>query len=672
MATFTGTGSSNTNYTGTLTVTEQSYSVQDNSSIVSYSLQLKGTNGSYFQGKNLTTTVSINGTTVQSRSESVTMPNPSGGTSTYTVCSGTVTVPHDNDGTKTITVWATMQTASQSNLPGNIRMPGNLNGTLALTNIPRPSTLTIPTLTIGSSATLQITASSNSFTHKIEYAFVDTAGTIATLNAGVSSYSWTVPTTFYAKLPNSTSGSITITLTTYSNGNAIGTNVYSSTVYVGSSIKPTAPTVTLTQQGSNAWINAQNPAIYVAGYSSVKIQSSATAGTGAAISGYTISGSFSSNQNPYTSGILNDGTKQITVTAKDTRGRTNSTTTSITVLVYSNPRITSLYAVRGTYSGGVWTTNSLGDHICVTAVPEVSLSAQGNTPTVTVRIGYTSPNASSGNDYYFTSTSAANEYTVTASVTDSIGNISTRTLSVPSIEVPLNINVDLPGVGVGMIAQEPRVLDISPSWGLRATVMTDQWWSDSNKYGIDMSNSDIINANGIWWKDTSASPDEGLHFYRDGTNWDTIYANAGVPYFMPNHTATTSSATSYRMLTVQDAPDYVVQSYKSGVWRCRVWASGVKECWTTSSVTISGWTQYGSVYMSNQYEQTSYPTDFFASGTRPVVTISVSAGFDLIGVDQYWNDTNYHLHTPRMYPLRYNNQQTGTAYLSIHAFSEPA
>ena len=56
-----------------------------------------------------------------------------------------------------------------------------------------------------------------------------------------------------------------------------------------------------------------------------------------------------------------------------------------------------------------------------------------------------------------------------------------------------------------------------------------------NKAGIDMNNSDIINANGIWFKDTSSAVDEGIHFKRTNGKWDTFRMVDGYPSIQQNH-----------------------------------------------------------------------------------------------------------------------------------------
>ena len=444
-----------------LRCTEDSTSIPNNTSTISWSLVL--TSGNYSFGDFwIGWTVKLGDKTVSHADDNYKAISISSNSS-LVIASGTDTVTHNNDGTKTINIYGYLSISSAYPGPGDMTCSGDW----ALTTIPRASSMTLPSsFTIGSSGSITIQMASNTFSHTITYSGYGLSGTVANLNAGVSSTSWTPPTSFYAKLPSSTSGTVTLTLTTKSGSTTIGTATYNATIVVPTSIKPTAPTVTLAPVNTNAWISSKG--LYVGGYSAVKVTSSASPGSGASISSYTISGAFSGSGSPFTSAVLSAGSKSITVTATDSRGRTNSTTTSVTFLTYTYPGLTTFTAVRGTYSGGSWTSNVNGDHIRVQAVPSVALYSQGNAATVTVKIGNTNPDATSGSYYYFTGTNATTSYVITGSVSDSVGNSTSRTISVSTVEVPLNINVDTPGIGVGMIAQSARTLELAPTWNLRA------------------------------------------------------------------------------------------------------------------------------------------------------------------------------------------------------------
>lgn len=455
------TGSGIRGYTIEFYLSEDSTSIENNTSTISYSLKIKSNNYSYAEyGTGYS--IYINGTRVAYLADNG-MDTSLSAHSSLTLKTGTTTVTHNNDGTKTVNVSASVSMPEGSYGPGDM----SCSGTWDLTTIPRASSMTLPSsFTINSSGSITIQMASSAFSHTITYSGLGLSGTVATLNAGVSSASWTPTTSFYQKLPNSTSGTVTLTLTTKSGSTTIGTKSYDTTIVVPTSIKPTAPSLTLSPVNTNAWISSKG--LYVGGYSKVRVRSSASPGSGASVSSYSISGAFSGTGADFTSSVLSAGSKSITVTVTDSRGRSNSATTSVTFLSYTYPGLTTFTALRGTYSGGSWTTNVNGDHIRVEAVPSVALSANGNTASVTVKIGNTNPSATSGNYYYFTSTNATTSYTITGSVSDSVGNSTSRSLTVPTIEVPLNINVDLPGIGVGMIAQSAHRLEVAPAWSVVA------------------------------------------------------------------------------------------------------------------------------------------------------------------------------------------------------------
>lgn len=411
-----------------------------------------------------------------------------GNTGTVTVKLGSSTSPNATSGNYyyfTGTVATTSYTANAT-VTDSVGNSGSASLSIGVTAV--ASTLSYGTLNIGSSVTFTISRNNSNFTHTITASLGSSSATVGT-NLGTST-TWTIPSGWLSEIPSATSKNGTLVLTTYRGGTQVGSNTYTATFYVPSSVKPTAPSITLTPVNTNAWINTQG--LYVGGYTKLKVQSSATAGSGASMSSYSVTGAFTATgSNVTSSSALSAGSKNVTVTATDSRGRTNSNTASVTFLTYTNPSLTTFTAERGTYSGGVWTASETGAHIRVTAVPSISLSSQGNTATVTVKIGATSPDATSGNYYYFTSTNETTSYNITGTVSDSVGNNGSRSLTVPTIEVPVNINVDLPGVGFGMIAQKPHTVEISPNWSFVANGKNNVMnylpysWSTSANYGTD-------------------------------------------------------------------------------------------------------------------------------------------------------------------------------------------
>lgn len=156
---------------------------------------------------------------------------------------GYIDVPHNDDGTLSgyaRTVWT--KNGSNTYVPPST----NVDANLTLTTIPRKSTATISgTPNIGSQITINTNRKSNSFTHTLSYSFGSLSGQIAT-NV-TDSKPWTIPTTFYGQIPNATSGTMTITCTTYNGSTSVGSTTTNVTVYVDTnSAKTTLNTPTWT------------------------------------------------------------------------------------------------------------------------------------------------------------------------------------------------------------------------------------------------------------------------------------------------------------------------------------------------------------------------------------------------------------------------------------------
>lgn len=106
-----------------------------------------------------------------------------------------------------------------------------MSGTIDLTTIPRASSITATDANIGSASTININSADSSFKHTIEYNFSGLTGTIVT-KTSQTSIGWSIPTSFYEKIPESFSGTVTLTCYTYSGDTHIGTKTTTMTVSV--------------------------------------------------------------------------------------------------------------------------------------------------------------------------------------------------------------------------------------------------------------------------------------------------------------------------------------------------------------------------------------------------------------------------------------------------------
>ena len=136
---------------------------------------------------------------------------------TITLASGTIRIQHNNNGTKNVSF-----SASFTDLD-NALGSATINDNVDLFVIPRESSVGVSDTYIDSTATIVINKNDDSFIHTLKYSFEGLSGTIITKTTQ-SIYTWTVPTSFYEKIPNSKSGVCTITCQTYNGNTLIGTS----------------------------------------------------------------------------------------------------------------------------------------------------------------------------------------------------------------------------------------------------------------------------------------------------------------------------------------------------------------------------------------------------------------------------------------------------------------
>ena len=250
------------------------------------------------------------------------------------MASGSTTVGHNADGTKSFSFSATFN--PNNGLHGVITVSGNIS----LANIPRASSVSAVSGTIGSGVTINISRASDSFTHKVRYQWGNTSGDIAS-NVGTS-VTWTIPLAFASQIPNATSGSGTVFVDTYNGGTLIGTKSTSLTATVPASMVPTLSGVTLSD--SNATAGSLVPGnSFVQIISNIKVAFSGAAGTyGSTINGFRaeiVGKNASTTSNGGTLGAMNwTGAATVRAYVTDSRGRQSAARdVTIDVLPYHPP-----------------------------------------------------------------------------------------------------------------------------------------------------------------------------------------------------------------------------------------------------------------------------------------------------------------------------------------------
>lgn len=336
----------------TLTVSESSYSIADNTSSVSFSFKLSPVQTSWdwmLWGDKISYSITINGTNYTG-----TIPDYDG-YSTVTLKSGSLTVAHNSDGKKSISYsFSVTDGAGQTYTPGD----ASKSGTLALTTIPRATTidsLSCATKYFTGTMTYKYTPKSASYYNRCNVS-LNLDGTyiaVKTINLGKQSTSQKTATVtltadelaiIYNKLPSATKGTLRFTFRTYSDSgysDQIGDAGYEEIDLSIPNDATTKPAVSATVAPSHA-LTGDFASLYVQGKSKVQATISAEGRYGATIKAYKmeVGGESYEGSNSLTSGYLSgQGTVAVKITATDSRGYSQTITKNISVLAYSRPYV---------------------------------------------------------------------------------------------------------------------------------------------------------------------------------------------------------------------------------------------------------------------------------------------------------------------------------------------
>ena len=372
---------------------QNSQNIEDNSTIINWSCGFHPGHKYYLNAIKMSSVV-INGVEVYS-----------GGTYSNitdyqdrTFASAVLKIAHTPDGSKSFTI---------SGFSGWIYDSGTTyasSQTFTLPTIPRASSVSCSTANIGSNATITINRASTSFTHTLTYSFGSLSGTIATKTSSTN-ISWTIPTTFYGQIPNSKSGTGTITCDTYSGSTLIGSKSTSFTATVSESASK--PTLSPTVSDSNSTTTALtgNSSKFIKYYSNASVATGAQARNSATLTSQKITcGAKSLTSASGTINAVESGT--FTFSATDSRGYTTTQTLNKTLIEYI--KLTCSLNAGAPTTAGVATLKISGNYW------DGTFGAVANTLTVQYR--YKTQGGSYGSWTTVSATKSNNTYNATATI----------------------------------------------------------------------------------------------------------------------------------------------------------------------------------------------------------------------------------------------------------------
>ncbi|MGD6877823.1 DUF859 family phage minor structural protein [Bacillus infantis] len=337
-----------TGYAVRITWTVTSQNVANNTSTVTANVQLVSLGSSYTINSSATKngSLTVNGTTYN-----FTFSAALTGNQTKTIYTKTgIVVPHNSDGTKTCSFSCVAGIAVT--LGGTYYASVTASGTGAFNAIARASSISSVTASVevnGTNAcTVGITRASSSFTHTVEWKI----GSYSKTTTGVgTSASYAIPTSWMNAIPNATSGTATVTVTTYSGTTKIG-NAVSTTfkIAVPSSVVPSISSVSISEAVAGI---ASKFGAFVQNKSKLNVAITASGIYGSTITNYkSYIQAIEYHGNSFVSGVISaSGTIGVVTIVTDSRGRTARYDGNITILPYTIPTISAFSAYRCNSSG---------------------------------------------------------------------------------------------------------------------------------------------------------------------------------------------------------------------------------------------------------------------------------------------------------------------------------
>lgn len=646
----------------------ETYDIATNKSVVSIdSLKVKGSSwygASYY----LDGTIKVGGSTVIEFSSTLgshyayvtalnTYANVVAASSSYASSpweSGNIT--HDSDGSKSVVIAVSVKGYVQGSSSYGSGWSVSGSKTVDLTTIPRASDITsAANVTLGNACSVKWTPKATAFRYKLEFSLGDWSYTTDKIHPNkTSAYTYTgynIPLEVASELPSAKTGTMTVTLYTYSGSNEstpIGDDSATFTVTVPNS-SDTKPTVTMTLSPVSS-LEDTFAGLYIQGKTKVKAALSATGKYDATIKSYSMEaeGETYDSSDSYTSDYLSQyGSITIYGYAKDSRGYTGSTSKKITVIAYSKPQIlaasgeTDVVAARCDASGNL---SDSGTYLMIKAKRSYSKVKSGDVQYNFCKIRYRYKVEGGSYSSWITILSAdsmdSNEivtdalldgtlaatstYVVQVQAIDDIGEYAYTTITIPTDKVYMHRNGARNSLGIGKYVEDDNMVDIAKDitlrtrgpidamgggnidtlvLGIKLTATADtpislnNYKTPGNYYSPNADNSQYITDSpytaggfGMTVREMQTTGYIRQELFYGRTTWIRHYDGSSWSDWW-RYLTTTMPETA--------AVDYVVEAGTDGVWTYQKWKSGIYQMFTTINIRPSESTVNGTLYRTN-------------------------------------------------------------------------
>lgn len=469
----TCTGTTGSKYDLWLEVTQNSQSVENNTSNVTVTMKLKRNDGYAASAYNLyasdnTVSLSVGGVSRVSGNITIDTRN----SATAVLASWTGNISHNAEGTLNLSV------AGSFTIDGADLRGGSVSVSYKCTDIPRASSFTLSASRVnpGESITVSITAKSSTFSHIVKYSAGSRSGSVSAA-AGVTSASFSIPAAWFNSFTTSAAFTATVTLETYKGTTLVGKSAGTLRV-VAPDTNDFIPDFSI----SLSDIGALPTGIvgYVKSKSVLKVATqNVTMKYGAVLKSVSVTvGGVTKTELPATFSLNTAGTAEVFVKLTDSRNMVRAYTQNISVYNYVAPSVSITSLTRCNSDG---TENNAGTYAKLRLVMNyVSVNSQN---TATLKIGYRkSGDTESTESTYSAATTfilggfsdITSSYIVDVSITDTFTS-SPFTISriLSSAYVPFNIRRGGMGAAFGGYSERDNELKVCYDLNVLGDIVAD-------------------------------------------------------------------------------------------------------------------------------------------------------------------------------------------------------
>ena len=308
------------------------------------------------------------------------------------------------------------------------------------------------------SLTVGITRAHSDITHTVRFAF----GNYSQEYTGVGTQKvYAPPMTWLNAIPNSTSGTGSVTVTTYYGSISLGSNSKNFTLSVPTSV---VPTLTLTAENIGPHIVKNTWGIYLQNVCQAVLSANASGSYSSTIQEYIFDG-VSQSSSSKTYDLTQSGDITFKCYVKDSRGRASSTASiTIPVIPYSMPSL-SCNMLKRCLSNG--TVDDEGTYIvgnysysCASCGGNNTISAKIYTREVTEDEYVDKGSIASGSNTIIGTYDIVLAYAVKVVATDAVGNSAVFASIIETSTAIIDIMKGGEGMALGMMASKPDTLQI--------------------------------------------------------------------------------------------------------------------------------------------------------------------------------------------------------------------